>query len=76
MAGAASMQTETFIGSGSGKNEPRREIDRGLTRRNLDVPMTCCGKPMTPQFRHARDHDGQMLFVAVWRCPVCARVTF
>jgi hypothetical protein len=36
----------------------------------------CCGKPMAPQFRHARDPDGQMLFVAVWRCSECGRITF
>ena len=35
----------------------------------------CCGKPMAPQFRHARDRDGQMLFVAVWRCSGCDRIT-
>jgi hypothetical protein len=38
--------------------------------------MACCGKPMTPQFRHARDGDGQMMFVAVWRCSDCGRITF
>jgi ABC-type ATPase with predicted acetyltransferase domain len=31
---------------------------------------------MAPQFRHARDPDGQMLFVAVWRCSECGRITF
>jgi hypothetical protein len=37
---------------------------------------TCCGKPMAPQFRHGRDRDGQMLFVAIWRCSGCGRITF
>ena len=38
--------------------------------------VVCCGKPMVPQFRHARDRDGQMLFVAVWRCSECGRTSF
>jgi hypothetical protein len=41
-----------------------------------DKSLACCGKPMAPQFRHARDRDGQMLFVAVWRCSGCGRITF
>jgi hypothetical protein len=35
----------------------------------------CCGKPMAPQFRHARDHDGRIMFVALWRCSSCGRIT-
>jgi hypothetical protein len=42
---------------------------------NLDGSLTCCGKPMKPQFRHVRDRDGQMMFVAVWRCSGCGRIT-
>jgi hypothetical protein len=38
--------------------------------------VVCCGKPMASQFRHARDRDGQMMFVAVWRCSDCGRITF
>jgi hypothetical protein len=41
-----------------------------------DGNVVCWGKPMTPRFRHARDRDGQMLFVAVWRCSGCGRTTF
>jgi hypothetical protein len=41
-----------------------------------DASVECCGKPMLPQFRHARDNDGQMLFVAVWRCSDCGRIIF
>jgi hypothetical protein len=41
-----------------------------------DESVVCCGKPMAPQFRHARDRDGQMMFVAVWRCSCCGRITF
>jgi hypothetical protein len=76
MAGTAGMQSETFIGSESGRSEPGREISRGRTRRDPNVPMTCCGRPMESRLAHARDRSGQTLFVAVWRCPVCERVTF
>ncbi len=41
-----------------------------------DGSVTCCGKPMASQFRQARDRDGQMMFVAVWRCSCCGRITF
>ena len=34
-----------------------------------DQSQICCGKPMAPQLRHARDQNGQMMFVAVCRCP-------
>jgi hypothetical protein len=37
--------------------------------------LTCRGKPMVPQFRHARDGDGRLLFAAVWRCSGCGRIT-
>jgi hypothetical protein len=43
---------------------------------NPDGSVVCCGKPMAPQFRQARDRDGQMMFVAVWRCSGCGRITF
>jgi len=35
-----------------------------------------CDKPIEPQFRHARDRDGLMLFVAARRCSECGRITF
>jgi hypothetical protein len=41
-----------------------------------DQSQVCCGKPISPHFKHARDGDGQMLFVAVWRYPGCGRITF
>lgn len=76
MAGIAGMQSESFIGSGSGKSEPTREINRGRTCRDANVPITCCGRPMESRLARAHDGRGQTLFVAVWRCPVCERVTF
>ncbi len=50
------------------------ETGRGGTKPILSAPeihpdpdgsVVCCGKPMKPQFRHVRDRDGQMIFVAV-----------
>lgn len=34
----------------------------------------CCGKPMEDRLAQARDRLGQLLFVAIWRCPTCKRV--
>jgi hypothetical protein len=45
-------------------------------RPGSDRSLASCGKPMVPQLRHARDPDGQMMFVAVWRCSGCGRITF
>jgi hypothetical protein len=41
-----------------------------------DRIVNWCGKPIEPQFRHARDHDGLMLFVAAWRCSDCGKTIF
>ena len=30
---------------------------------------------MTPHFGRAREESGQLLLVAVWRCPECGRTT-
>lgn len=37
--------------------------------------LACCGVPMEPELAQARDREGRKLFVAIWRCPRCARTT-
>ncbi len=34
----------------------------------------CCGQAMEPRLARMRDRDGEISFVAVWRCPRCGRV--
>jgi hypothetical protein len=68
------MQTATVIGSQGAPRESNPEGDRGQPRRDPDVPVTCCGKPMESRLARAHDRSGQTLFVAVWHCPVCGRV--
>jgi len=38
--------------------------------------LACCGQPMEPRLAHALDRYGQAVFVAVWRCPACGRITY
>ena len=35
----------------------------------------CCGHAVEPHLAEVRDSRGSKLFVSVWRCPRCARVT-
>jgi hypothetical protein len=35
--------------------------------------MLCCDEAMKPRLVHARDRQGQTVFVAVWHCPRCGR---
>ena len=32
---------------------------------------TCCGKAMQPRLAHMRNGEGELSFVAVWRCLGC-----
>ena len=55
--------TEPTLPASAGEAEPK-----GST--------ACCEKPMNPRFGQARDRQGQVVFVAIWRCATCGRVTF
>jgi len=60
--------------TGQGGTQPILPV--AAIRTDSDGNLTCFGKPIMPQFRHARDLDGQMLFVALWRCSGSGRITF
>ena len=34
---------------------------------------TCCGKAMQPRLAQRRDGEGELSFVAIWRCLGCGR---
>ena len=63
LTGTCERVTEVTLAASAGEAEPE-----GST--------TCCGKPMTPRFGQVRDRQGQVVFVATWRCSTCGRVTF
>ena len=48
--------------------EPQAELDPRLLR-------VCCGNRIVPQLAEIRRPDEPALFVSVWPCPVCHRVT-
>jgi len=52
------------------------DTSRPIVWRERDKPPGCCGKLMEPRLARAHDRLGQTLFVAVWQCPVCGRVTY
>ena len=36
---------------------------------------SCCGKVMESRLAKVRDRRGETSFLAVWRCPLCNRIT-
>ena len=63
LAGTCDRVTKPTLPASAGEAEP-------------EATTTSCGKPMTPRFGQARDQEGQVVFVAAWRCPAYGRVTF
>ncbi len=57
----------------------RGEISKdNLTEKMLLDPRAirvCCGHPIEPRLAEIRNLSGSTLFVSVWRCPFCDRVT-
>jgi len=43
--------------------------------RDPEPNPTCCGQPMEPRLARMRDREGQVSFVAVWRCLECGRAS-
>jgi hypothetical protein len=58
------------MGAGAGEPSSMPEL-------NLDVRTTrvCCGKTIEPRLAEIRDDSGSLLFVTVWHCPSCRKVT-
>ncbi len=49
--------------------EPQADLDPRLLR-------VCCGNRIAPRLAEMRRPGGRMLFVTVWQCPICNRITF
>ncbi len=49
--------------------EPQAELDPRLLR-------LCCGNWIAPRLAEIRRPGERVLFVTVWQCPKCNRVTF
>ncbi len=43
--------------------------------RGFEGAPVCCGQPMEVRLARAHDRWGQTVFVTVWQCTICARVT-
>ncbi len=48
--------------------EPQAELDPRLLR-------VCCGHPIAPRLAEIRRPGKRTLFVTVWQCPICNRIT-
>ena len=59
----------------AGVQQPGQGVESpaGLDPRLLRV---CCGNRIVPQLAEIRRPDEGVLFVSVWQCPDCHRVTF
>ncbi len=53
----------------TGGVEPQAELDPRLLR-------VCCGHSIAPRLAEIRRLGERVLFVTVWQCPNCNRVTF
>ena len=51
------------------KAQPQANLDPRLLR-------TCCGNRIAPQLAEIHRPGESVLFVSVWPCPHCKRVTF
>ncbi len=49
--------------------EPQADLDPRLLR-------VCCGNRIAPRLAEIRQPGERTLFVTVWQCPNCNRVTF
>ncbi len=49
--------------------EPQADLDPRLLR-------VCCGHSIAPRLAEMRRPGERILFVSVWQCPNCNRVTF
>jgi hypothetical protein len=49
--------------------EPQANLDPRALR-------VCCGTSITPRLAEIRQSGEQTLFVTVWQCPKCKRVTY
>jgi hypothetical protein len=58
----------------SGARVPTKDLEDKIL---LDprVARVCCGRTIEPYLAEIRDYSGPSLFVSVWRCPHCGRVT-
>ena len=57
--------------------EPR-VTNKSLAEKRADAGTTrvCCGRAIEPRLAQARDSSGSRLFVTVWHCPQCGRLTY
>ena len=60
--GAAIQETSRGV-------EPQADLDPRLLR-------VCCGNRIAPRLAEIRQPGERTLFVTVWQCPTCNRITF
>jgi hypothetical protein len=67
-----SFQEQSNISTVPAETNPGAEPQANLDPRALRV---CCGSSVAPRLAEIRQPGEQTLFVTVWQCPTCKRVT-
>lgn len=56
-------------------NQETRRVLNSRSGHGSGMVRICCGSLITPRLADIRQPDGPMIFVAVWQCPKCNRVS-
>ena len=71
------MQTKILRGESAETPYDRSVADPVGTSFRVDcrVMRFCCGNFIEPRLAEIRCPNDPTLFIAVWRCPICGRIT-
>ncbi len=63
------------LGKGASMQDTGRAVEHQV---DLDPRLlrVCCGNRIAPRLAEIRRPGERTLFVTVWQCPICNRVTF
>ena len=61
--------------AGAGHGSVAQDAAGYNVRLDPDLTRICCGSTIEPQLARLRERLGETLFVTVWRCPRCGRLT-
>ena len=68
------MEKESQVADG---HQARLHLDARPNALRVDPGVTrvCCGNLIEPRLAEIRCPNDPTLFIAVWRCPICGRIT-
>lgn len=61
---------------GVGRHRRAPALASDPAQANRDVARMCCGTPIEPRLAEIQNRFGEILFVAVWHCPHCGRISY